>query len=455
MSYLIVTSRSPISHEKIGGNETVKKNVGGVVTALSRAMKQDGGTWVCWGDGNLDGRYPEENYDGYRIVRVFMTSRERKGFYDDYANGTLWPLFHYFRDRMKLTSSGMNYYRQINEKYADVVARNVKAGQRIWIHDYQLALLPKMLRERGIENQILMTWHIPWVAGEFYATLPEAKELLEGIIASDMITFHTELYKKNFLESCESLLGKKDEVEGKLFTFSLGIDTSYYSGNPANRQNIELKNNRKLILSIDRLDYTKGLVNRALAIENLVRRYPDDARKFTYVMIVTPSRTSVAEYINMKRDLEMTVGRINGSYSDLTWQPILYLYRRVTDRQLMNYYRSANVALIAPLIDGLNLVSKEFVAATRNGVLILSRFAGASFSLGAALKVNPYDLNEVADKLHDALHMNESEIKFRLESMKENVMKRDINWWLSEISSTADMLERKLNGSGESIRNTH
>jgi trehalose 6-phosphate synthase len=229
---------------------------------------------------------------------------------------------------------------------------------------------------------------------------------------------------------------------------------SYYSGNPASRQSLELKSNRKLILSIDRLDYTKGLVNRALAIENLVRRYPDDARKFTYIMIVTPSRTSVTEYMNMKRDLEMTVGRINGSYSDLTWQPILYLYRRVTDRQLMNYYRSANVALIAPLIDGLNLVSKEFVAATRNGVLILSRFAGASFSLNEALKVNPYDLNEVADRLHYALHMTESEIRFRLESMKENVINKDINWWLSEILSTADMLERKLNGPGESVRNT-
>ena len=329
MSYLIVTSRCPISHEKIGGNETVKKNVGGVATALSRAMKQEGGTWVCWGDGNIDHKYPDENYDGYKIVRIFMTSRERKGFYDDYANGTLWPLFHYFRDRMKLTSSGITYYKQIIEKFADAVAHNVKPGQRIWIHDYQLALLPKMLRERGIDNFIIMTWHIPWVASEFYATLPEAKEMIEGMNEADMITFHTDLYRKNFLESCEILLGKRKEIEKKLFTFSLGIDASYYSSNPAIRQNIGLKNNRKLILSIDRLDYTKGLVNRALAIENLVKRYPEDARKFTYVMIVTPSRTSVSEYINMKKDLEMTVGRINGAYSDLTWQPIICLFRSV------------------------------------------------------------------------------------------------------------------------------
>ena len=454
MSYLIVTSRCPISHEKIGGNETLKKNVGGVASALSRAMRQEGGTWICWGDGNMDHKYPEENYDGYKIVRIFLTSRERKGFYDDYANGTLWPLFHYFRDRMKLTSTGISYYRQINERFADAVAKNAKPGQKIWIHDYQLALLPKMLRDRGLDNFIMTTWHIPWVASEFYATLPEAKELLEGITASDMITFHTVLYRKNFLESCENILGKVTGIEKKLYTFSLGIDSQYYSGNPANRQNIELKNNRKLILSIDRLDYTKGLVNRALAIEALLKRHPEDARKFTYVMIVTPSRTSVTEYINMKKELEMTVGRINGTYSDLNWQPIIYLYRRVTDRQLMNYYRSANVALITPLIDGLNLVSKEFVAATKNGVLILSRFAGASFDLSASLKVNPNDLNEVADKLDEALHMPENEIQFRLESMKENVIKKDINWWLSKISSTAENMEGKIHGKPESAEYT-
>ena len=324
MSYLIVTSRCPISHERTGANETVKKNVGGVATALSRAMRQEGGTWVCWGDGNLDHKYPEENYDGYRIVRVFMTSRERKGFYDDYANGALWPLFHYFRDRIKLISTGISHYRQINGKFADAVAKNAKPGQRIWIHDYQLALLPKMIRERGVDNFTILTWHIPWVASEFYSTLPDAREMLEGMTAADMITFHTDLYRKNFIESCESLLGNDTDIERKLYTFSLGIDAAYYSANPAKRQNIELKNNRKLILSLDRLDYTKGLVNRALAIENLLRKYPADARKFTYVMIVTPSRTSVSEYINMKRDLEMTVGRINGTYSDLNWRPIIY-----------------------------------------------------------------------------------------------------------------------------------
>lgn len=451
MSYLVVTSRCPISHESIAGNETVKKNVGGVATALRRAMKQEGGKWVCWGDGNLDHEYPEEEYEGYKIIRIFTTPRERKGFYDDYANGTLWPLFHYFRERMKNSTKGYEYYKYVNSKFAEAVARVAEPDDHIWVHDYQLMHLPGMLRHRGINNFMIFTWHIPWVASEFYATLPHARDLISGIAASDMITFHTDLYKKNFMESCDNLLGPDNSIIDKLFTISLGIDAAYYGVPRKPKQAIELKNNRKLIFSIDRLDYTKGLVNRVLAIESLIKRHPDDARKFNYVMIVTPSRNSVAEYVNMRRDLEMVVGRVNGMYSDLSWQPIIYLYRRVTDKQLLNYYRSADVCLITPLIDGLNLVSKEFIASSSNGVLVLSNFAGSAYSLRSALKVNPNDISEVAEKLHEAMHMPEEEIMDRLRSMKESVSSRDLNWWLMEIKKTGIKREAELTSSGEGI----
>lgn len=453
MSYLVVTSRCPISHENVGGNETIKKNVGGVATALRRAVKQEGGTWVCWGDGNLDYKYPEEDFEGYKIVRVFMTPRERKGFYDDYANGTLWPLFHYFRERMKLTPTGYSYYRTINEKFAEAIARHVKPGQKIWIHDYQLALVPRMLRDAGLENFITFTWHIPWVASEFFSTLPHARDIVDGISSSDLVTFHTNLYRKNFHESCQTLLGDRKDISDKLYTFSLGIDTEYYSSSRASRPNIELKNNRKLIFSIDRLDYTKGLVNRALAIEALLKKYPGDARRFNYVMIVTPSRTSVSEYMSMKKDLEMTVGRINGVYSDLSWQPIIYMYRRVTDKQLISYYRSADVGLITPLIDGLNLVSKEFVAASSHGVLVLSQFAGSIYSLPHALKVNPNDIEEVADRIHEAMHMPDDEVMSRLQRMKESVLERDLNWWLESIKSVALNREIELKEESDELRN--
>lgn len=440
MSYLIVTSRCPISHEGVEGRETVRVNVGGVATALRRAMKQEGGTWVCWGDGTMDKKYPVEEYEGYKIVRVFMTPKERRGFYDDYANGKLWPLFHYFRGRMKNSPTGYTYYDLINERFAKTVEKEAKRDQIIWIHDYQLTLLPKMLRDRKVRNFMMFTWHIPWVASEFFATLPHARDLIEGISSSDMVTFHTDLYKKNFAESCESLLPYYEGFKEKLFTFSLGIDTSYYTPDEDSRRGIGLKINRKLIFSIDRLDYTKGLTNRVLAIETLIKKYPQDAKKFNYVMIVTPSRSSVSEYREMRKELEMSVGRVNGMYADLSWQPITYMYRKVTDKQLMRYYRSADVGLITPLIDGLNLVSKEFVAATRKGMLILSKFAGSAYSLDDAIKINPYDIDEIAKKIHYAMNMDENELRSRVTGLKESVNSRDLYWWLDEIKGAAQRL---------------
>ncbi len=451
MSYLIVTSRCPISHEGFEGRETVRVNVGGVATALSRAMKQEGGTWVCWGDGSMDRKYPVEEHEGYRIVRVFMSAKERRGFYDDYANGKLWPLFHYFRGRMKNSPTGFSFYKLINERFAEAVRSEVKEDQVLWIHDYQLMLVPKMLRDRNLKNFIIFTWHIPWVASEFFSTLPHAHDLLEGMTSSDMITFHTDLYRKNFAESSESLMPYSEHLEEGLFTFSLGIDTSYYKPDTGSTKGIGLKNNQKLIFSIDRLDYTKGLTNRVLAIEAMIKKYPQDAKKFSYVMIVTPSRSSVSEYREMRKELEMAVGRINGMHADLSWQPIIYMYRKVTDKQLMKYYRSADVGLITPLIDGLNLVSKEFVSATRKGVLILSKFAGSSYALDDALKVNPYDINEIADKIHYAMNMDENEITSRVTGLKESVSSRDLNWWLDEIKGAAGrLLKQKSEALGDS-----
>lgn len=444
MSYLVVTSRCPISHEIKNGKETVRKNIGGVATALNRAMKQEGGTWVCWGDGNLDRNYPVEEFEGYRIVRVFMTQKEKKGFYDDYANGTLWPLFHYFRDRMKNTTKGFNHYVEMNERFAETVERYSEPDNIIWIHDYQLTLIPAMLRNMGVDNFIIFTWHIPWVASEFYSTLPHAKEILEGIESSDMITFHTDLYRKNFLESSESLSVDHLKFHSKLYTFSLGIDTSYYTPENKGKDTGQLKHKRKIIFSVDRLDYTKGLTNRVLAIEALIKKYPEDLKQFSYVMVVTPSRSSVSEYIKMRRDLEMTVGRINGMHSDLSWQPIIYMYRKVSDDDLMKYYRSADVGLITPLIDGLNLVSKEFVSATTRGVLILSRFAGSAYSLDDALKVNPYDVDEVADNIHYAMNMEENELLSRVNGLKDTVMAYDLNWWLNEIKLTASQKMQEM-----------
>ena len=437
MRYLVVTSRAPVSHEIVSGRENLKKNVGGVVTALRRLMMQEGGTWVSWGDGNADNRYLEEDYEGYHISRIILEQREKKGFYDDYSNGTLWPLFHYFRDQMRLSPNGYKKYEDVNRKFAEKIIEHLTRDTIIWVHDYQLMLVPGMLREKGVRNLIIFTWHIPWVASEFYSILPEAKILLSSVSKADMITFHTHLYERNFHESVKMLFGTDEALKDRTFVFSLGIDVKYYSSNNFAGLPSKALKGKKLIFSVDRLDYTKGLISRVMAIETLIKKFPKSREKFIYVMVVTPSRTSVSQYEELKRELEMTIGRVNGLYSDLSWQPIVYIYRKVSDTLLMSYYRKADIALITPLIDGLNLVSKEFVAASQNGILILSEFAGAAFNLKDAILVNPNDPDEVAQKIHEAMFMEPHEITRRLWSLKRTIQKYDLEWWLNSIKNEA------------------
>lgn len=441
MTYLIVTSRCPCSHDRSHGREVTRDNAGGVASALKLLMEREGGIWVCWGDGRLDQDYTEEDMGNYRIVRVNLTRREKKGFYDEYANGILWPLFHYFRERISFTGDSFRYYRQVNEKFADRILEYIEDGMKIWIHDYQLTLLPGMLRKKGVDNFTLFTWHIPWVASEFFSILPEAEEIIGSISRTDMITFHTPLYRENFRASGKKVLNNSFNYDGKLYSFSLGIDDSYYRNSGASKVRVRSLEGRKMIFSIDRLDYTKGLINRVLAIENMLERFPEYSGKFQYVMVVTPSRTSVSEYQELKKELEMTIGRINGEYGNISWAPIIYMYRRISDRTLISYYANADIAIITPLMDGLNLVSKEFVSVTDSGILIISQFAGAAYDLEeGAIVVNPYNIQEIADALLYSLNMNEDEKQRRLEAMKENVHGRNLSWWIGEIKDTAGKL---------------
>ena len=438
MSNLVVTTRCPISYDRAGGKVTVRKNAGGVSNSLDKLLSKEGGTWICWGDGTGDREHEVESHNGYTIVRLFLTQGEKKGFYDGYSNGTLWPLFHYFRERIKYAPSYFFSYENANRKFADAVSRLVTERDTIWIHDYQLALLPGLLRAGGIRNAILFTWHIPWVSGEFFALLPESGAVLSSLAASDAVTFHTALYRDNFVGSCNLLLDRSEDYAKKAFAIPLGIDYEHYS-NTGRRVKNPFPENRKTIFSIDRLDYTKGLTDRVLAVRTLLERHPELVGKFSYVLVVTPSRTSIKEYINAKRELEMNIGRVNGEFGTVNWVPILYIYKRISEASLLSYYMHADVALITPLMDGLNLVSKEFVAASRHGVLVLSKFAGSSEELKEAITVNPNSYGEVADAILLALTMSREEAFSRLEAMKAKVKKRDLHWWLGRITKRMEL----------------
>ncbi len=448
MKYIIATSRGPVSHDRIGSKAILRINVGGVSRALSTVMSERGGTWICWGDGHLDAKYEEENYSGYKIHRIFLDKSEKVGFYDDYSNSTLWPLFHYFREKIEFLPQGYERYKDVNRKFANAIVKEAKPGDRIWIHDYQLSLVPKMIKDLGVKNFVIFSWHIPWVASEYYSILPESTYMLESINSADLITFHTATYVRNFENACERILGVASTNRKKVLGVPLGVDYRYYAYEPVKR-NIWEEKKTKLIFSIDRLDYTKGLAKKIKAIDELLRRHPDTRKRFTYVMIVTPSRYSVSEYQNMRREIEMLVGRINGIYSDLDWYPIIYMYRRIPQELLLEYYRAADVAFITPLIDGLNLVCKEFISATRKGIVVLSEFAGASIDMPGSLIVNPYDVSATADSLYKALMMTDKEKLERLGKTKKHVKAKDIRWWVSRILGEVDKLEYRTKNKQE------
>ncbi len=446
MKHLIVTSRCPITHDRVDGKDVVKENVGGVATALRRALREEGGTWVCWGDGKLDHEHEVEEFEGYRIVRVILNPREKKGFYDNYSNGTLWPLFHYFRTRIKFTPDSYEHYRNVNKKFRDKILDYVEDDMDIWIHDYQLSLLPGLLKDAGVENHITFTWHIPWVSEEFFSILPESREIIRSLCKSDLITFHTKLHKKHFINSARHLLGQVAANRPRVVHIPLGIDKDYYGTNTSKPLGIPNIGDKKVIFSIDRLDYTKGLTNRVMAIDALLRKHKELRNNFVYVMVVTPSRQGIEEYKVMKKDLEMNVGRVDGKYSNLAWRPIMYMYRRINDNLLKSLYSRADIAFIAPLIDGLNLVSKEFVAANDRGIMIISKFAGASVELSGALKVNPYDIGGMADALYTALNMKDEEIEGRMSQMKHVVETHDLNWWIQNVFRAGNTSKRKKYG---------
>jgi trehalose 6-phosphate synthase/phosphatase len=429
----VATSRAPFSYRSTPGGEVKVHNVGGVATTLSAVLRENGGTWVCWGDGKSDMLHPEETIDGYNIHRVYLSKIEKMGFYNSYSNRVLWPLFHYFRNNIHFDSTGFKYYYIANEKFAKIIKNNITPDTTIWLHDYQLMMVPSILRTMDVNNYIVFSWHIPWVSPEFFSILPEAKFLLQSISKSNLLTFHTRLYERNFFNALQYQgINLKNSL--KSLAIPLGIDTSFFY--PRKTKTLKSKKGKIFIIfSIDRLDYTKGLLQRVIAIDKILSYRKDLIGKFVYIMNVTPSRVGIPEYDEIKNRLEMEVGRVNGLYSTTSWIPIIYIYRKITGKSLISLYTKSDIALITPLIDGLNLVCKEFVSTTNKGVLILSKFAGAAESMDGALIVNPNNINELASNIVKAMEMSQQEKMERLEQMKRNVNAKDNAWWYKRIIS--------------------
>lgn len=460
---VIVSNRLPVTIVEKDGRMEYKPSEGGLATGLSSIYKQADNIWIGWA-GNVVANEQEKEVTTTlakdNLLPVFLTAREITCFYEGFSNETLWPLFHSFPSYVKYDPNYWACYKEVNRKFAEAILHVAAAGDTIWIHDYQLMLVPQMVRELLPGAEIGFFQHIPFPSQELFRLLPWREELLQGVLGADLIGFHTYDDVRHFL-SAVNRLSKLDanmheiNINGRIViadAFPISIDYNKFAvmagSEIARRNEIKLKtmiNNTKLVISIDRLDYSKGLLQRLNAYKLFLERYPEFHSKVTYIHLVVPSRDSVSKYKELKEEMNKLISEINGNYATLSWQPIRYFYRSFPPYLLSALYKAADVALVTPMRDGMNLVSKEYIASQVNekGVLLLSETAGAALELSEAVMVNPNDIWGFADKIQQALVMPEEERISRMVQLQQTVSKFDIYRWVKNFMKKLDEVKNK------------
>jgi trehalose 6-phosphate synthase/phosphatase len=451
---LIVSNRLPVNATISDGALQLATADGGLATGLRPWHESSQGLWIGWpGDvHHFSGAQRAELDDVLHregIAPVHLTREHVDRYYHGFANRVLWPLFHYLIDRVPLNAAGWDAYRAANEAFATVVLREYRPGDAIWVHDYQLMLLPALLRQRLPDARIAFFLHIPFPASEVFRVLPWRREILQGVLGADLIGFHTRAYVRYFSNALERILGivaEGDVVSAgarriRLGAYPMGIDAARFAA-LARDPEVQAEaatirsdaGDRQIVLGVDRLDYTKGIPRRLEAIAHLLAEEPDLADSMRFIQVAVPSRGEVDQYQRFKRLVEEAVGRINGARSTIRSTPIHYVHRSVSEKQLVALYCAADVMLVTPLRDGMNLVAKEYVA-TRvddDGVLVLSEFAGAAVELDSALIVNPYDIESVAATIKRALTLPAEERRARMARLRGRVHAYDIHAWARE-----------------------
>lgn len=469
---LLVSNRLPISVRVERGELVVGRSSGGLATGLSGYHDGAESIWIGW-PGETWRLTPaqrktlNDRLTAMRAVPVELTPTEVQRYYDGFSNGVLWPLLHYQMDRLPLTAEGWETYVRVNQRFADAVVDQYRTGDLVWIHDYQLALVPDMVRRQLPEASIGFFLHVPFPSAEVFRILPWRRQILEGMLGSSLIGFHTVSYALHFLTSAANVLGCEIRQGRASFagrsirvgTFPMGIDFGTYDALGSQPAVVaEAGRIRRagggaaMIVSVDRLDYTKGIPRRLLSFERLLEKYPRLRGRVRLVQVAAPSRGAVREYREFQRTVNEMVGRINGRFALPGYDPIHYISQNLDSERLAVYYRAASIALVTPLRDGMNLVAKEFVASRGDGdgVLVLSEFAGAAAELTDALIVNPYDLDTIADNLHDALEMPEAERRARMVGLRERVRTHDVQRWARSFVAALQLEARRLARSPDS-----
>ena len=461
---IIISNRLPVQLEIDKNKIIATPSVGGLATGMKSVHKDSNGIWIGWSGLNDEDLTPElqisidKKLKENQCASVNLSKSEVEGFYFGFSNKTIWPLFHYFMEYAEFDSNDWKVYKKVNKKFADKVLENVADGDTVWVHDYQLLLLPQYIKEKRPDVSVGFFLHIPFPSYEVFRTLPWREEILKGMLGADLLGFHTYEYERHFLSSVQRLLGYQSNFnniilenrEVKVDSFPMGIDYDKFANAAKVNNNLKGKekseiqieidrhlsndDDTKLILSIDRLDYTKGIPNRLLAFEHFLDTYPQFKGKARLVMLAVPSRSNVPQYQLLKNEVDQLVGRINGKYSEINWTPIWYFYRSLPFENLIDLYTSCDVALLTPLRDGMNLVAKEYIACREDqtGVLILSEMTGASQEMGESLLINPNDYQKVAETIKKAIEMPVQEQVFRNKALQKRLKRYNVERWSKE-----------------------
>jgi trehalose 6-phosphate synthase len=458
----VLSNREPYMHV-LDGKETVwQVPPSGLVTAIEPVLRACDGVWVAHGSGSEDAlnvdkhdrlRVPPDD-PRYTLRRVWLSSGEEAGYYDGFANEGLWPLCHIAHTRPIFRASDWECYQQVNEKFAAALLEEMEgsANPIVFVQDYHFALVPRLIKAARPDARVAIFWHIPWPNPEAFGICPWQAKLLDGLLGADLIGFHIPLFCNNFLSTVDRVLESRTDREHmtarrdghtstvRPYPVSVALDGSKQERKvPKSTRDDLLKEFglrcETMIVGVDRMDYTKGIVERLVAVERLIEEHPFYLERLTMVQIAAPSRSRIPSYVNLRNLVEETAERINGRFQTANWKPILLIERQCDHEEVDRWYRVADVCLVTSLHDGMNLVAKEYVAARddEDGVLVLSKFAGAATELLDALMVNPYDIEGVAEAIHEGLEMEHDERRTRMQRMRHHVMDHNIYRWAASI----------------------
>jgi trehalose 6-phosphate synthase len=459
----VVSNREPYMHiiNQVTGETKCVRPASGVVTAIDPVMRACGGTWVAHGSANADKKFvnsknklgvpPDDNR--YILKRVWLSKEEEEGYYYGFSNEGLWPLCHTTHTRPIFRETDWQMYKKVNQKFAESILEELPSKNPfIFIQDYHFTPLGRMIKEKRPDATIALFWHIPWPNPEVFSICPYQKEILDGMLGCDLIGFHVQNHCNNFLDTVNRLLESRVDTEkfsvnrrGKetfVRSFPISVDGKITDESFSSKQEDldlirkELELEGKIVaVGVDRIDYTKGIIERILAIDRFFEKYPQYKNKFVFIQLAAPSRTHIKRYHDLMGEIDELIEKKNWKHSDGNWQPIIYLKKHFSPEEIAPYYELADICIVSSLHDGMNLVAKEYIAAKTdlNGVLVLSEFTGAARELLEAIKINPYSIEEFADSIKLAIEMPQGEKSKRMEKMRNIIKENNIYRWAANI----------------------